>query len=208
MVIDQGVQYLQDMGADHICKVCIHNGGSCCSGCRHLVDGVGCQLRNTSCTAWLCGFLKYVLYEMGLLQKWENFWDQVPGQDFRQDFTPAYIRLKHPLISHDIQVLGQALASDLEELARLHFGINFIALREKLDKNISQIYRQKYPKKRNKYIRNIQVIARYFAQFKAALQDYRDHNPSGTSTQSLPLPHDGGSQETSPAFSHSPAKRY
>lgn len=173
MVIDQGVQYLQDMGADHICKVCIYNGGSCCSGCKHLTNGVGCQLRNTSCTAWLCGFLKYVLYEMGLLQEWNDFWDQVPGQDFRQDFTPAYIRIRQPLLSHNIEALSQALAADLEELARTQIGINFIALREKIDKNINQIYLQKYPQKRTKYMRNIQIMSNHFHQFKAVLEDYR-----------------------------------
>jgi hypothetical protein len=173
MVIDQGIQYLQHMGADHICKVCIHNGGSCCTGCRHLTNGVGCQLRNTSCTAWLCGFLKYVLYEMGVLQEWDDFWDQVPGQDFRQDFTPAYIRIRHPLLSYNIEALSLALVADLEEIARTNVGINFIALRERIDKNIALIHKQRYPKKRMKYVRNIQIISKPFRQFKAALADMR-----------------------------------
>lgn len=175
MVIDQGVQYLQEMGADHICKVCIFNGGSCCSGCRHLTNGVGCQLRNTSCTAWLCGFLKYVLYEMGLLQEWNDFWDQVPGQDFREDFTPAFITISKPLVSHNIQALSKALAADLEELARTRIGINFIALREKIDKNINQIYLQKYTKKQTKYKRNIQILSYQFRQFKTAIAHYHEH---------------------------------
>ena len=68
-VIKIGVNTLREVGADYICKVCITNGGSCCNGCRHLANGIGCQQRNTSCTAWLCGFLKYLLYETGLLQE-------------------------------------------------------------------------------------------------------------------------------------------
>lgn len=172
-IIDQGVQYLQEMGAEHICKVCIANGGSCCSGCRHLIDGVGCQLRNTSCTAWLCGFQKYVLYEMGLLQEWNDFWDQVPGQGFREDFTPEAVSVDKPLVYHNMQALSIALAADLEELSRRHVGINFIALREKIDKNISQIRLQKYSYKQRKYKRNIQVITKHFRQFKIALAHYR-----------------------------------
>jgi hypothetical protein len=175
MAIEQGIQYLQHMGADHICKVCIHRGGSCCTGCRHLTNGIGCQLRNISCTAWLCGFLKYVLYEMGVLQEWNDFWDQIPGQDFRQDFTPAYIRIRQPLLSYNIEALSLALAADLEEIARTNVGMNFVALRERIDKNISLIHKQKYPKKRMKYVRNIQIISKPFRQFKAALADMRAH---------------------------------
>lgn len=184
MIIDQGIEYLQNMGADHICKVCIHNGGSCCTGCKHLSDGIGCQLRNTSCTAWLCGFLKYVLYEMGVLQEWNEFWDQVPGQDFRKDFTPAYIRIHHPLINYNLEALTVALAADLEELARRNVNVNFIALRERIDKNISQIYLQRYPKKRRKYERNIQVISKPFYQFKAALFDLRQRRITELSNSS------------------------
>ncbi len=174
MVIDQGIQYLQDMGADHVCKVCIANGGSCCSGCQHLTDGVGCQLRNTSCTAWLCGFLKYILYELGLLQEWYDFWDQVPGQDFREDFTPAFLNIHKPLVTYKIEALSQALAADLEQLSRTHFGINYIALREKIDKNINQVYLQKNPKKRVRYIRKIQLLTIHFHQFKIELAHFKE----------------------------------
>lgn len=181
-VIDLGVQYLQEIGSGHICKVCIENGGSCCSGCHHLSDGVGCQLRNTSCTAWLCGFLKYVLYEMDLLQEWNDFWNQVPGQGYRGDFTPEYIRVQTSLHSRNIQVLSEALAHDLKELSRTHITIGFIiTLREKIDKNIDHWSSlKKDTKKQTKIKRNIQDLSSHFYRFKAALAHYRQHLTSSS----------------------------
>lgn len=94
MVIEIGVDALNKVGSDLICKVCIVNSGSCCNGCRHLENGIGCKTRNTSCTAWLCGFLKLLLYTTELLKDWDDFWIQVPGQDFREDFTPEFFSWK------------------------------------------------------------------------------------------------------------------
>ena len=112
-VIGMGVQALQTIGSDAICKVCIYNGGSCCQGCHHLADGIGCQQRNTSCTAWLCGFLKLLLHETGLLKEWNDFWDQVPGQGFREDSTPETFFVEKHLYLPDIRKLSDALAADL-----------------------------------------------------------------------------------------------
>jgi hypothetical protein len=36
-LIDYGMRHLNGLGADHICKVCIQNGGSCCRTCSHLI---------------------------------------------------------------------------------------------------------------------------------------------------------------------------
>ncbi len=174
MVIENGMNFLQEMGSDHICKVCISNGGSCCSGCRHLSNGVGCQKRNTSCTAWLCGFLKYMLYETGLLQEWNDFWDQVPGQDYREDFTPEYFFTQKSLHIQNMRVLSEALASDLHELARSHIAIGFIlTLREKIDKNIDQLtYCKNDPARETKIKRNIKILSSHFHHFHKALSEF------------------------------------
>ena len=34
MVIEQGLDYLRDVGSDQLCNICIVNGGSCCKGCK------------------------------------------------------------------------------------------------------------------------------------------------------------------------------
>ncbi|WP_127494718.1 hypothetical protein [Paenibacillus glycanilyticus] len=179
-VIKIGVNALYETGSDLICKVCITNGGSCCNGCRHLANGIGCTQRNTSCTAWLCGFLKYLLYATGLLREWNDFWRQVPGQDFREDFTPEVFFVKKSLHIEGIRNLGQALAIDLEELAAAHIAIGFIiTLREKIDKNIDRLNQCKNdPKKQIKIERNIKVLSSHFHRFQKELRDYYLNNPS------------------------------
>jgi len=138
-ILESGLSALQQLGAAHICAVCIPRGGSCCSGCQHLLPGVGCQMRNVSCTAWLCGFLKYMLYETGLLRQWNSYWDQIPGLDFRVDYTPDQVTISDSLHLPDLNELSEALSYDLEELSQLHTEVGYILeLREKLDRYIDR----------------------------------------------------------------------
>ncbi|WP_130616251.1 hypothetical protein [Cohnella abietis] len=178
MVLDLGMSYLEKMGSGHICKVCISYGGSCCSGCEHLSNGVGCTLRNTSCTAWLCGFLKFLLYETGHLQEWNDYWEQVPGQDHRMDFTPETFFIHKSLHVQSLGNLSEALAADLQELARTHSAIGFIfTLREKIDRNIDQfIFYKDDPVKKNRLKRSIVNLSSPFHRFHIALNDYRAIN--------------------------------
>ncbi|QHT61104.1 DNA mismatch repair protein [Paenibacillus lycopersici] len=177
-VIEIGSDALREIGSDLICEVCIANGGSCCYGCRHLADGIGCTRRNTSCTAWLCGYLKYLLYATGQLKEWDEFWRQVPGQDFREDFTPAVFDVEKGLLIRSIRPLSEALAADLQELVRQHIAIGFIlTLREKIDKNIDRLNQcEQDPKKRKKIERNIKVLASPFHRLRRALQQYEPNN--------------------------------
>lgn len=174
-VIALGLRYLQGIGAEHICKVCIAHGGSCCGGCIHLSDGLGCQARNTSCTAWLCGFLKYVMYEAGLLHEWNTFWEQVPGQDFRQDDTPTTFAMSAQLTVPEMQALGRALAEDLQHISDSHLAIGFmITLREKLDRAFDLVDEVSHCKETRQWIRsNIDFLASDFQQFKATLAQYK-----------------------------------
>lgn len=177
LVIDLGMNYLQEMGSNHICKVCISNGGSCCSGCHHLTDGIGCGHRNTSCTAWLCGFLKYVLFETGRLQEWNDFWDKVPGKDHRTDFTPEYIYIRKSLHIQTMTNLSEALAADLKELTQINTTSGYIlTLREKIDNNIDQyLYYKDDPTKQAKLKRNIFHLSSHFHRFHHALSEYHPH---------------------------------
>lgn len=178
-VITMGIHAFHEIGSNSICKVCIANGGSCCQGCRHLVEGIGCQKRNTSCTAWLCGFLKFFLYETGLLREWNDFWEQVPGQDYREDFTPEVFYVTKSLYLPDLRNLSEALATDLHELAKSHIAIGFIlTLREKIDKQIDQLQEcQHNRKKKNKLKRNIKVLSSPFQRFQKELYEYRQKFP-------------------------------
>ncbi|MNI19846.1 hypothetical protein D3C73_732930 [compost metagenome] len=177
-LIDMGLRYMHEVGSDQICQVCIVNGGSCCGGCRHLANGVGCQLRNTSCTAWLCGFLKYMLHELNLLQDWDQFWEQVPGLDFREDYTPEQLILHKPLVVHNLRIVSEALAADLQDIAKSvksHMTPGFIlSLREKLDHSIDRLDEYEHdPKMTAKIKRNIRLLSKFFPRFQQACSEYR-----------------------------------
>ncbi|GMK40464.1 hypothetical protein PCCS19_35200 [Paenibacillus sp. CCS19] len=174
-VIEIGLNALNELGSDNICKVCIKYGGSCCIGCLHLVNGTGCTLRNTSCTAWLCGNLKYLLYATGQLEEWNAFWRQVPGQSHREDDTPEYFTVEKPLHLQSIRKLGEALAADLQELATKHKAAGFISeLRDKIDKNIDQLNHCKNdPKRRTRVEKNIKALTSPFHRLQLELQEYR-----------------------------------
>ncbi|TCP62152.1 hypothetical protein [Baia soyae] len=134
-LIQFGLKYLEGIGSPSICQVCILHGGSCCTGCSHLKQGVGCQQRNISCTAWLCGFLKFIFHETGLLSEWDSFWEQIPGKDFRKDSTPPVVVINKWLETPSVQLLGEAFAKDLSKLImesnqfdyviRLHADLDF-----------------------------------------------------------------------------------
>lgn len=176
--IEQGVAAFNELGMNHICKVCIANSGSCCHDCLHLRDGIGCQKRNTSCTAWLCGFHKYFLYEIDQLKHWNEYWKQIPGQQYREDFTPEMVKLKQPLHMDTLNVehLAEELAYDLQEIAHTHLTRGFIlTLREKLDNNIDQLLDGDYDdKKRAVLRRKIKVLSSPLYRFQSALADYRE----------------------------------
>ncbi|MBO0999658.1 DNA mismatch repair protein [Bacillus sp. SD075] len=114
-IIQHGLMVLQLVGSHHICEVCIKSGNSCCQGCEFLKDGLGCQKRNTSCSAWLCGLQKFFLNEIELLDEWENLWEQVPGKWFRMDDTPETIKIKSLLNLERLDSnVGKKTAEELE----------------------------------------------------------------------------------------------
>ncbi|SEO53603.1 hypothetical protein [Paenibacillus sp. OV219] len=185
-VIEMGTEFLRDAGAESICKVCISGGGSCCISCQHLIDRVGCQKRNTSCTAWLCGFHNYILFELNLLEEWNNFWDEVPGKDFRKDETPEFFFMTKSLSKPDIRHICEAFAKDLDVLASNQIAIGFIlTLREKLDRciELTEVYRYDQTH-RNIVLRKIKSLSSLFTQFNLVLQEYRLESQLTDTTES------------------------
>lgn len=94
VIIQHGIEVFRSVGAHHVCDVCIKSGNSCCFSCQHIQDQVGCQNRNTACTAWLCGIQSFLFDQIGLLDEWKSFWSEVPGQMFRRDSTPDKVWIK------------------------------------------------------------------------------------------------------------------
>ncbi|WP_131012873.1 hypothetical protein [Paenibacillus thalictri] len=123
--------------------------------------------------------MKFFLYETGLLREWNDFWDQVPGQDYREDFTPEVFYVTKSLHLPDLRNLSEALATDLHELAKSHIAIGFIlTLREKIDKHIDQLNECQHDrKKKAKLKRNIKMLSSPFHRFQKELHEYRQKFP-------------------------------
>ncbi len=175
-LIQFGLQYLDGVGISWICNVCISNGGSCCMHCIDLEDGKGCQQRNTSCTSWLCGFLKFILYEAGLLDEWQKFWEQVPGQAFRTDYTPDIVSVQKELLIPEIKLLGQAFSNDLIRLTNDHHNSGrILELNDLLDRYITRfsVYKDKSIIRKAKD--ELDFLKREFIYFQFALQKYKNY---------------------------------
>jgi hypothetical protein len=119
------------------------------------------------------------LYETSLLCEWNAFWEQVPGQDYREDFTPEVFYVTKSLDLPDLQNLSDALAADLHELAKSHIAVGFIlTLREKIDKQIDQLHECQHNRKRKtKFKRNIKMLSSPFYRFHKELHEYRQKFP-------------------------------
>lgn len=173
-IIQLGLQYFQGIGASYICNVCISNGGSCCMNCCYLEDGKGCKQRNTSCTSWLCGFLKLLFYEAGLLEEWDNFWDEIPGKAFRRDYTPPVVPIKKGLQTPNIQLLGQAFGKDLANLMEKHNNQEYIIeLNNELDRYLTRLSIYIDFETLDEAKKELIKLTKNFHYFQSALQDYR-----------------------------------
>lgn len=139
-LIQYGLKVFEEIGANEICSVCIRSGNSCCQGCEFLKDEKGCQKRNTSCTAWLCGLQKHYFKEIGLLDDWENFWTKIPGKLHREDVTPDFVKVNtFPKIKHINKSSGKlmadtfkAFAEDGGNLEKLERSLQYDFVMEKL----------------------------------------------------------------------------
>ncbi|MGP7816142.1 DNA mismatch repair protein [Niallia sp. 01092] len=133
-IIQHGIEIFRSIGAHHVCNVCIKSGNSCCLSCQHLQDGVGCQKRNT---AWLCGIQSFLFDQKGLLNEWNSFWSEIPGQMFRRDNTPDKVKIKSfidmkKLDSRDGLLLAEGLNSYILEGGDIN----------KLERHLSKMYNQ------------------------------------------------------------------
>ncbi|MDR7002780.1 DNA mismatch repair protein [Neobacillus niacini] len=130
-LIQYGLRVFEEIGANEICTICISSGNTCCQGCEFLNDKEGCQKRNTSCTAWLCGLQKQYFNEIGLLDEWEKFWTKIPGKLHRDDVTPDFVQLKTFLkVNHIKKTSGKLMADTFKTF--VEDGGNL----EKLERNL------------------------------------------------------------------------
>jgi hypothetical protein len=129
-LIQYGLEVFEEVGANEICNVCIKSGKTCCHGCEFLKENEGCQKRNISCIAWLCGLQKHYFKEIGLLEEWEKLWTKIPGKLHRRDATPDIVMVKRLLkVKHINKNSGKLMADqfstfveeggNLEKLERL-----------------------------------------------------------------------------------------
>ncbi|MCD1261777.1 hypothetical protein B5M42_023555 [Paenibacillus athensensis] len=179
-MIDLGLRALAGLGAESVCRVCIGCGGSCCQNCGHLRPGVGCQSRNTSCTAWLCGYLKLLFFKSGVLTAWDAFWEQVPGLAFRHDTTPSWVTMSVSLEPLSLPHLGEALARDLSRmLGSGRSNVDFVVLAGELDELIDEICFAGSSEIADHYVRKLDLAIEGLTEFRQALSqlDARQHLP-------------------------------
>ncbi|AAY60576.1 DNA mismatch repair protein (plasmid) [Bacillus cereus] len=136
-IIQHGMEIFRLIGAYHVCNVCIKSGNSCCFSCQHLQDGVGCQKRNTACTAWLCGIQSFLFDQIELLDEWNCFWNTIPGKMFRRDMTPDKVRITSFIDTKKLDSrAGELLAERLKFYVQQGGEIN------KLEHHLSKTYNQ------------------------------------------------------------------
>ncbi|MFE5321677.1 hypothetical protein ACFQ88_23525 [Paenibacillus sp. NPDC056579] len=182
-LIDYGMRTLAGLGADRICKICIQNGGSCCRGCNQLINGVGCQNRNTSCTAWLCGYLKLLFYKAGLIKDWNAFWDEVPGIDFRKDYTPPLVKMTMHFDVPIMKELGEALAKDLKSKLsqdKVKDNLDFIIMASELDELVDEIEYAKNSDIETHLIKRLNYLIKDFNEFQEVIKNIKLNNESFT----------------------------
>ncbi|AZV41686.1 DNA mismatch repair protein [Peribacillus asahii] len=130
-LIQYGLKVFEEIGANEICSVCIRSGNSCCRGCEFLKDGEGCQKRNISCIAWLCGLQKHYFEEVDLLDDWERLWVKVPGKLHRRDVTPDIVKVNTLLkVKHINKNSGKLIADKFNNF--IENGGNLEKLEERL----------------------------------------------------------------------------
>ncbi|MEW5206796.1 DNA mismatch repair protein [Bacillus thuringiensis] len=134
-IIQHGIEIFHSIGAHHVCNVCIKSGYSCCFSCQHLQDGIGCQKRNTACTAWLCGIQNFLFDQIGLLEEWNSFWADIPGQMFRRDITPDKVKVPSFI---DTKKLDSRAGELLAE--KLQFHVQQGGDIGKLERHLSKTY--------------------------------------------------------------------
>ncbi|WP_223592602.1 DNA mismatch repair protein [Neobacillus bataviensis] len=140
-IINYGLKIFEEIGANEICRVCINSGNSCCFGCEFIEDQVGCQKRNTACTAWLCGVQRYYFNDIGLLEEWNDFWKQVPGRLYRADRTPEVITVDRlPKSDHFSKNTGKNVVKELEIFIAGGGSIDKLERKLSLDLEFGNLY--------------------------------------------------------------------
>ena len=145
------------------------------AACTHLVDGAGCQNRNTSCTSWLCGYLKLLFYKAGLIKDWNTFWQEVPGIDFRKDFTPPLVKMTTHFEVKLMRELGEALANDLKiKLSTEKDNLDFIVLASELDELIDEIGFAENSDIATQLIKRLNYLIKDFHEFQQTIKSIHD----------------------------------
>lgn len=92
-IIQHGIETFRSLGAHYVCEVCIK------------VEILVVFMPTFTRWSWMSK-KKYCLYslvmwnsrflfdQIGLLDEWNRFWSEIPGQMFRRDITPDKVRIR------------------------------------------------------------------------------------------------------------------
>lgn len=109
------------------------------------------------------------------MQGWEQFWKQVPGKGYREDFTPASFDVQTWLEPIDIRYLSEAFAEDLQDLLYSNHPFWVLELKDTLDRLMDQMEYDADEGSVKAARAEINYLMRHFRRFHAAKE--KRNNP-------------------------------
>lgn len=107
-----------------------------------------------------------------MLKDWHAFWDEVPGIDFRKDFTPPLVKMTKHLEMSNLRELGEALAIDLKtKLGKDKDNLDFIVLKEDLDELIDEIVISKNSDIAARLKKRLHYLIKDFCEFQQVIKN-------------------------------------
>lgn len=85
----------------------------------------------------MCGIQTFLFDQIGLLDDWNCFWNEIPGKMFRKDSTPDNVRIKGLIDMEGLDSWGGSLLAERLNTF-VHEGGNI----EKLERRLSEMYQQ------------------------------------------------------------------
>jgi len=105
-----------------------------------------------------------------LITEWESFWDQVPGQQFREDTTPPSFVVDRMLESPKIRFLSEAFAEDLKEQIANNYPYWVLEIKETLDRYVDMLMDYTDPEIKRKIEKKLRYVLKDFKNLQLALE--------------------------------------
>ena len=103
-----------------------------------------------------------------MITEWESFWNQVPGQQFREDTTPSSFTVSSWLDVPKIRFLSEAFAEDLKEHLQPTYPFWLLEIKETLNRYVDMILEYKDPEIKRKIEKKLKYATKDYRHFQLA----------------------------------------